>query len=552
MLYWQHPDFKLFTMKKHLLYIFIIFLPFFIQGQTELCTNGIDDDGDGLIDLFDPDCPCSDSTYQAYCPVNCENVPDSFPDFKMKKKWETDFYRSRPNSLSDNTSIVAGDIDNDGIVEILCYSLDSGGVVIYNGSDGSIKTQFNLKYSVETTFLAIADVDGDGSAEIFVPINREFDFTGILCYDINGNLLWESEDLLQYFGVTRTRMYIANIADFNGDGIPEIYFGAVILNSLTGKVLCHGTEGRGAVPYIKSGVYTWNHVTVAGDLLPDNPGLELAAGNTVYKVNITNINDSTGNSMIPLLADTVVKDGFTAIADIDGDGELDIIVNRGIGAYKTLPNGIWVWNPRTQKLIARDSAGDSGSLLFIGDVDGDCSPEIGMTYSWELRMYKYTGTDTLQLLYSMPTTDASGLTGITMFDFNQDGRQELVYRDQDTLRIIDGPTGKTISSTKVLSGTLLEYPIVVDIDNDNQAEILVNGFDGTIGYPEKIYAFESAGAPWAPARSVWNQTAYNVTNINDDLTVPRYPQNPATFIQGTDSCSQPTCPQVYNSFMAQA
>ena len=26
----------------------------------ELCTNGIDDDGDGLIDFDDPDCPCND------------------------------------------------------------------------------------------------------------------------------------------------------------------------------------------------------------------------------------------------------------------------------------------------------------------------------------------------------------------------------------------------------------------------------------------------------------------------------------------------------------
>ena len=29
------------------------------MGQTEICNNGIDDDGDGLIDLNDSDCPCS-------------------------------------------------------------------------------------------------------------------------------------------------------------------------------------------------------------------------------------------------------------------------------------------------------------------------------------------------------------------------------------------------------------------------------------------------------------------------------------------------------------
>lgn len=33
--------------------------PALLSAQTEICNNGIDDDGDGLIDLNDPDCPCS-------------------------------------------------------------------------------------------------------------------------------------------------------------------------------------------------------------------------------------------------------------------------------------------------------------------------------------------------------------------------------------------------------------------------------------------------------------------------------------------------------------
>ncbi len=35
-----------------------VLLPFAVSAQ-EICNNGIDDDGDGLIDLNDPDCPCS-------------------------------------------------------------------------------------------------------------------------------------------------------------------------------------------------------------------------------------------------------------------------------------------------------------------------------------------------------------------------------------------------------------------------------------------------------------------------------------------------------------
>ncbi|MBS1937535.1 MAG: PKD domain-containing protein, partial [Bacteroidetes bacterium] len=36
-----------------------LLVPALLSAQTEICNNGIDDDGDGLIDLNDPDCPCS-------------------------------------------------------------------------------------------------------------------------------------------------------------------------------------------------------------------------------------------------------------------------------------------------------------------------------------------------------------------------------------------------------------------------------------------------------------------------------------------------------------
>lgn len=39
-------------------FLLVLALPLAVHAQ-EICNNGIDDDGDGLIDLNDPDCPCS-------------------------------------------------------------------------------------------------------------------------------------------------------------------------------------------------------------------------------------------------------------------------------------------------------------------------------------------------------------------------------------------------------------------------------------------------------------------------------------------------------------
>jgi hypothetical protein len=58
----------------------------------------------------------------------------------------------------------------------------------------------------------------------------------------------------------------------------------------------------------------------------------------------------------------------------------------------------------------------------------------------------------------------------------------------------------------------------VDVDGDDEAEIVVTGSHGI--------AVIAAEEGWAPARQVWNQHAYWITNVNDDLTIPSpTPQN---------------------------
>jgi hypothetical protein len=63
--------------------------------------------------------------------------------------------------------------------------------------------------------------------------------------------------------------------------------------------------------------------------------------------------------------------------------------------------------------------------------------------------------------------------------------------------------------------------------------------------------YESANKPWLPARKVWNQHAYFVANVNDDLTIPRVQQlHHLVFAQNTP-CNQ-GLDRPYNAFMAQA
>ncbi len=507
--------------------------------SLEICDNEEDDDLDGLVDLYDPDCECNDQVYNAFCEINCEFVPDQFPNFIMEQKWIAQLINPLDVVYSN---LLSGDVDDDQDVEIVAIARATTGnkdfyIVVLDGLTGLEENRFLIQNNATQTQsithgIAMGDVDLDGKAEFFV----KFSNYNLAAYDDDGSLMWESSSRID-------EAFTPGLADFNSDGVPEVYVDDYIFNSLTGAVLAKGISDS------KSGaLFTVTTNSIAADVLP-NPGLELVDGNIVYIVEIINPITQSGNTMVSVVADLSVSEGFTSVADIDGDGNLDVIVHRD-SAILPGGGGLWVWNPRTTGLIASFTSGESASVPFVGDVNSDCQADIGVVSKNILNIYTYDASATLRLLWSLVIKDRSGATGITMFDFNQDGKNELVYRDEDFLRIINGETGTTITTFPVRSTTFVEYPIIVDIDNDKQAEILVQGYNTQlIG---EIYAFESADQPWAPTREVWNQYSYNVTNINDNLTIPRSPQNPAVFIDGTDDCLSATCPQPYNGFLTQA
>jgi gliding motility-associated-like protein len=520
------------------------------KSGTEDCQNGIDDDGDELIDLFDNECQCSPSSYQAICPVDCLYIPDSFPNISLKLKWESELVCDFDNI---NGNLTCGDIDGDGTVEVVSSTLfgmtlpfppwgsSVGGIGILAGSDGHIINAFN--FTPENVAFGslnmglIKDPVSNNTDIIF----HDYNSNRIVRYDRFGNKEWESVTIGSPYGAT------INFADFNTDGIPELYLNRMIFNAETGKLLAIGKEGIGgnkigsAFPY-----YAIAH-SLAADLLP-SPGLELAAGNTVYTVELNNLADSVGNQMIPIISNSL-KDGLTGLADFDGDQQLDVVLVRSNDWSDG--GGVSIWNPRTGLEIATGMAGSGGGIPAIGDLDGDCKPEIVVAFENQLMIYDYIPNTSLELRFTIPIKEGSGCTSVALFDFNLDGLLEIVYRDEENLYIINGYTGVILDSYPVFSGTYLEGPIIADINNDGSAEIIVSGSLSN-NMNISILAFESGGKSWAPARSIWNQYGYHVTNVNDDLSIPKEPQNWAKQIPGTSNCSLPTCEGVYNNFMTQA
>lgn len=492
---------------------------------------------------------------------NCQEPYNSEQGLQMVFQYAT------ADSMSLYSNPQVADLDGDGTIEMVAISStglstsnprSAKNLKVIDGATGqtirNIVTPY-ISYDGPTS-MAMADLDGDGDVEIIIGSlyarNATADQKYLFCYDHLGNLLWKSNS--QYGVNTGGNGSSGNIglADFNHDGIPEVYTYNGIFNALTGVKLCDGGANGMGIQANYNGVQ--QSIVVAANVRP-SANLELIAGRTVYEVVITNTNGTAGNSMTPINYSTSsTLSGLSAVADMDLDGELDVIVI----AQNAL---LYIWNPRTNSLIASYSTGstDSRGALFIGDVDGDGVPNIGYCRDNAVDMLKFDpATNALSLKWSLPTTDGSGRTGLTMFDFDHDGIQEIVYRDETTLRILDGTgtSAVTLHSVPAFSTTGMEGPIVADVDNDGAAEIIVTSEGGSSDGDRisSIRVYRSIDFKWAPARKVWNQFAYYNVHIGDDYQVTTNQANHGRefFATNTARCPEGFQSRPLNAFNVQA
>lgn len=66
---------------------------------------------------------------------------------------------------------------------------------------------------------------------------------------------------------------------------------------------------------------------------------------------------------------------------------------------------------------------------------------------------------------------------------------------------------------------------MADVDNDGSAEIVVVSNDGFGGQTAPTVQVVRDGEDrWVPARRIWNQHGYHVTNVRENGTIPKHEQ----------------------------
>ena len=516
-------------------------------AQTEICNNGIDDDFDGFIDCYDGDCANSQACEGFYMgnDVLCEAVPSQFPKFTMT----LDF--ASPNETTNHIGRMSiGDIDRDGIPEIVTMNRYTKELIVLNGNDGSVKTKKKVSWT-PLWEIALGNIDDDNCAELFYQ-----GYTGddlyLYAYDCDLNQIWSQK--------IRTRsgnngdaidaiMY--GLADFDGDGKVELYLKDMILDAHTGTIIINTSATTDS---------QWNKLNggpVAVDILGDDK-LELVLGCQIYDINLgTRTANSGTRTLLASVPEYEVKNPYnaTSVADYNLDGYLDVLASGGERKSGNLYTTIFFWDVHNNTVktytdpipgnvvVNAPCDGSTGQYyrygwrngtgrLNVADLDGDGK----MNVSYVSGKYLYALDENLEQLWRITVNEeTSGYTGCTLFDFNGDGSSEIVYRDERYLYIINGTDGSIFSQQACISRTNREYPIVADVDGDGSTELCITcGFDDADSWSNfcnlnyarysHVRVFKSAAEPWVPARRLWNQHGYFNVNVNDDLTIPRKQQ----------------------------
>ncbi len=425
----------------------------------------------------------------------CKNEPQ-VGTFNPVIEWHKSSFEMLPGAASASAPIVVqlsddnmdGMINDDDMPDVV-YIAYSGGNGVLRGISGDGSSELINVNSVgldRDKALAGADIDGDGIVELIASTGaRE-----IIAFEHDGTVKWKSAPITPHVGIYEVAVAIS---DMNGDGVPEIIAGRAILDN-EGNLIGAGTHGVGAAPHQNGSA----SMSFAVDL-DDDGDQEVVVGNALYNI-------AGGDIWFNGEAD-----GYPAIGDFDLDGAPEIVVvSNGKLRLQASEDGAVIWSVAIP--------GGIGGPPTVADFDGDGLPEIGVAGKSRYSVFEGDGS----VLWTNTTQDASsGITGSSVYDFEGDGIAEVVYADEINLYVYSGLDGATkLKLTEHNSGTRLEYPVIADVDNDGQVEIVFVSEPYNGNYAG-ITVVGDMDLSWRPGRRIWNQHAYHITNTNDDGTIPQ-------------------------------
>jgi hypothetical protein len=333
-------------------------------------------------------------------------------------------WTAQPGDIMDHSPVEMGDLNKDGIPEIVVSNMRSTSALYGNGS---LYWRNDAAPSYDV-YSAIADVNQDGYPEVFV-----------------------SSGEAPYVGVD----YITELS----------YDGQILRQSNTSWHPCWGGVALGDPNF------DGNFILLQGDR-STYYNLE----NDTYKYGGWGIRAFDARTLTPLWNDSQVicSSYIPMFADVDGDGILDVVVawqDTGLAVYNALNGSVLTSGDIYRKTF--DVGLSSHSQPTIYDIDGDGHPEIITCHNSNPKifdLYTWSLDATLNIVTAEPpkmgrvTADPTQMNIVAV-----EGNSIHVYNQQ--YQEVDNATG-------------LDYPnqftLVADVDGDGYNELLLSSSTGKV------------------------------------------------------------------------
>ncbi len=383
-----------------------------------------------------------------------------------------------------------------------CDSGAFGVIRVIRGSDcAQLWTVENVQVRASSP-LAVGDLDGDGRAEI-------------VAYRCGGGVVavrWDGtqKKFVQHWvsnpsnlGGTELLWSGPSIHDLDNDGKPEVLMGGIVFSNA-------GVALDSALGTLSPTDHQGGFAVVA-DLDGDGQ-VELANGQNVWAWTVATKKWAAKTTSANATGLVAVADFGTFGSDptkddrskLDGIAEL-AVVRSGSVVVQTIAGRV-VFGPVSLP------GGGSGGPPTVGDFDSDGRAELACAGYGGYTIFDpdcKTGAvattcpslATTGILWTQPSKDySSSSTGSSIFDFEGDGAAEAIYADECFTRVYEGKTGEVLFSQYHTSCTWYENPIVADTDRDFQSELVVPSNINCSKFAEctSVYAKAPSGAAMDP------------------------------------------------------
>jgi RHS repeat-associated protein len=418
--------------------------------STPIVINLTDDNFDGAVDARDvPDIvvPVESSSDQLRGEIKAISGADGTVLFTA----------GSPNLVSPWSELAAGDLDGDGLPEIVAVHGDRNHLIAFDHtggvkwtSDAHSMPQFSLGSGVGVGAVTLANLDGAGPPEVII---------GASVFDSEGRLRGDGRTLGGTTGGTGLRSAIPAVGDIDLDGVPE-----------------------------------------------------LVAGPTAYRL---------ADTLTRVWQRPDRTDGFVGIANLDDDptAEIVIVANGSVYALDHDGSDAEVWNPPSRAPVAIPGGGQGGAPLIV-DVDGDGRPEIGVAGAVNYVLFNRDGSIRWQSVVRDRSSHSTGSIAFDLDGDGRVEiiyRDEFflrIYRGSDGVLLAKTSVGSsTWAELPVIADVDNDGHADLIVSSDFLAQAAGEIDTG-------IIVLQDAANKWARTRRIWNQHAYHVTNVNEDGSIP--------------------------------